>query len=122
MKTAKVLPIFKKGDTSNISNYRPISLLSSFSKILERVVYNKIFSFLDVNNILCKYQYGLRPKHNTIHPLIHLLDGCAHASNCSKTKYILAVLCDLSKAYDVIDHNILLQKWYIYISAASGLV
>ena len=55
-------------------NYRPVSLLPAFSKILEKVMFNKIMSFIDYQQILYKHQYGFRPKHSTIHQLIHLLN------------------------------------------------
>ncbi|PIK38091.1 putative RNA-directed DNA polymerase from mobile element jockey-like [Apostichopus japonicus] len=65
LKIAKVLPIFKKGESNIYENYRPISILSCFSKILERLMSNRIINFLDANDILCKEQYGFRPGHST---------------------------------------------------------
>ena len=65
MKIAKVIPIYKSSDQCNLQNYRPVSLLSAFSKILEKkkIMYNKMMSFLDTKKILYKHQYGFRPKH-----------------------------------------------------------
>ena len=83
MKIAKVVPIYKAADSSLIKNYRPISLLTSFSKLLEKLMYNKVIDFLNVNNVLYEHQYGFRAKHSTIHPIIHLLNHCAHATNKS---------------------------------------
>jgi hypothetical protein len=114
LKCAKVIPIYKSGDPCILNNYRPISLLSSFSKLLERIVYNKIMTFLTTNDILYKHQYGFRPKHSTIHPVIHLLNHCAAANNAIPSKYTLATYCDLSKAFDTISHQILLHKLNIY--------
>ena len=114
LKCAKVIPIHKSGDPCLLNNYRPISLLSSFSKILERTMYNKITKFLDANHILYHHQYGFRAKHSTIHPVIHLLNHCAEAQNSTPSQLTLATFCDLSKAFDTISPHILLSKLNTY--------
>ena len=78
LKLAKVVPIFKSGDSSSVNNYRPISLLSFFSRVFERVVYNRVLDLLCKNNVLYDYLYGFRQKHSAQHALsltkyIHLL-------------------------------------------------
>ena len=99
-KCAKVIPIFKASDPSTLNNYRPISLLSSFSIFFEKAMYTKIMNFLVENNILYRHQYGFRAKHSTTHPVLHLLNHCAEAINSSPSQLTLATFCDLSKAFD----------------------
>ena len=64
-KIAKVIPIFKKGDPSLLTNYRPISLLPTLSKIFERAIFTQLYSFFITNNILCEQQYGFKARHST---------------------------------------------------------
>ena len=70
--------------------------------------------FLNTNNILYRHQYGFRPNHSTIHPIIHLLNHCAEAASKSSSEYTIASLFDLPKAFDVINHDILLNKLHRY--------
>ena len=114
MKIAEVVPVYKSSERNSIKKYRPISLLTSFSKLLKKIIYNKIMNFLNTNNILYKHQYGFRSKHSTIHPIIHFINHCAEADNKQNPEYTLAVFCDLSKAFDVINHKILLHKVKMY--------
>ena len=74
MKIAKVVPIFKKGDPQLLTNYRPISLLSSFSKILEKLVYIRVIKFFNRTNIFSHFQFGFRAKHTTTHAILHFID------------------------------------------------
>ena len=112
LKIAKVIPIFKKGDKNEISNYRPISLLSIFNKLLEKVVYKRLYNFLIKNNILYKYQFGFRKNHSTSMALLEVIDNCY--KNIDVNKKVLGIYFDLQKAFDTVDHNILLHKLYNY--------
>jgi len=108
MKIAKIIPVYKSGDRRSMDNYRPISLLSIFSKILEKVVCNRLCSFLETNNILSGAQFGFRPGHSTVHPMVHFVNHVSKALN--NKEHAIAIFCDLRKAFDSCDHGILLRK------------
>ena len=73
LKIAKVIPIFNNKSPEQYTNYRPISLLPSMSKILEKIVHKRLYNFLDMPNLLYNNQYGFRPKHSTIQAITHNL-------------------------------------------------
>jgi len=108
LKIAKIVPIHKGGDKSLPDNYRPISLLPNFSKIIEKVMSNRLTSFLESNKLLCEQQFGFRKSHSTLHPLVHFLNKISEAKN--QNKNTIAIFCDLRKAFDTVDHQILLKK------------
>jgi hypothetical protein len=108
MKIAKVTPIHKNGAVDQVSNYRPTSVLTCFSKILERLAYTRISGFLQKHDILSNFQFGFRAKHSTTHAVIHLIDKVVTAIDNSE--HTLGIFLDFSKAFDTLDHSILLQK------------
>ena len=107
-KLAKVKPIFKKGRKTNISNYRPISLLPLLSKVIEKVVHEKTIKLLNGNNIFYKYQSGFRNNHSTDLLLSFLHDKIL--KRFDNRVYTGMILIDLQKAFDPINHKILLDK------------
>jgi len=109
-KIAKVIPLFKSGDRSLPDNYRPISLLSCFSKIFEKVVCISLTNFLEFNNILTPDQYGFRKSHSAVHPMVHLMNFVSRALNKKETA--IAIFCDLRKAFDTVNHKILFKKMH----------
>ena len=112
MKIAKVIPIHKAKATDIFNNYRPISLLSNVSKILEKVVHRRLLSFMTKHRILYDGQYGFRPKRSTIDAITDFVSDVLPSLDKRNTS--LAVYLDLSKAFDTINHGILLRKLEYY--------
>ena len=119
MKTAKVIPVYKAGDKNLFTNYRPISLLSQFSKILEKIFSARLDSFIDKHNLLIDGQYGFRSGRSTTMALMELVEGVT--SSMDNNKYALGIFIDLKKAFDTINHDILLQKMERYGIRGVGL-
>ena len=112
MKIAIVSPAFKTGNTAGISNYHPIFVLPCFSKILERVMYNCLYKYLTEQKILHPQQFGFRKGHFTEHAIAQLVDQIY--KSFENDKYTVGIFIDLSKAFDTVDHTILLKKLEIY--------
>ena len=112
LKLARMVPIFKVGDSSALTNYRPISVLTFFAKVFEKIVYNKLLNFISDNNILYDHQYDFRKGRSTQQAIITLVDKITKSQDIGDI--VITFLIDLKKAFDTIEHRILLRKLYSY--------
>ena len=112
LKIAKVIPLFKKDSPYIFDNYRPISLLPSISKVFEKVVYKQLYSYFQSQKLLYKSQYGFREDHSTELASLELCDRIF--KYLDEGKLPITIFLDLSKAFDTLDHDILLHKLKYY--------
>ena len=105
LKVTKVIPIFKSGSKMLTSNYRSISLLSNLNKILEKIMFTRVHSFLQNENLIYKQQFGFRPRHSTTHALINITEKIKAALDHGKSA--CGVFVDLQKGFDTVNHDIL---------------
>ena len=114
LKLAKVCPLFKKDDRSILTNYRPISLLPCFSKIFEKSVHQQLYTYFNSQKLFTSNQYGFRPQHSTELATLEFIDSILKLLDDGKIPF--SIFMDLSKAFDTLDHNILLHKLSFYNS------
>ena len=108
LKIARVIALYKKGDKCMPNNYRPISLLSCFNKIFEKILCKRLVTFLEINKILFEYHYGFRKLYSTTLALVEFTDNLIR--DLDEGNYCISIFVDLTKAFDTVDHDILLTK------------
>ena len=112
LKTGRVIPIFKSGKKDQTTNYRPITTLPVLAKIFEKLAHKRMTNFIDKFNLIGRNQFGFLAGHNTSDALLEFLDKAYDAIN--QNKVLLAIFLDFSKAFDTVDHEILLKKLDFY--------
>jgi hypothetical protein len=108
LKISIVKPLFKKGDKSSMTNYRPISLLTVFSKVLEKIMYNRLSHHMHTNNILVPEQFGFRQGKSTENAAFKLTDSVLKSIN--QKMHVGGIFSDLAESFDCVSHEILLAK------------
>ena len=108
LKTGRISPIYKKEDEQLLGNYRPVSTLPVFGKILEKLIYERLYSFFISKGIIHENQFGFRKGHSTSHALNYSIEHIQ--SLISNKQHVLGVFIDLSKAFDTLDHNKIVSK------------
>ena len=111
LKYATVKPIHKKGNPQDLANYRPISLLTTFSKVFEKLIYTRLYTHL-LNSILTAHQFGFRAHHSTEQATFPLINSISEAMN--RNLMTGGIFCDLQKAFDSVNHEIIFEKIQFY--------
>ena len=109
LKISKTIPTFKdKGSNLECNNYRPISLLLNINKIIEKLIYSRLYEFLSLHDCIYNLQFGFRNMHSTTHALTSLTEDIRNALN--NNSFAAGVFIDLQKVFDTVDHDIMLYK------------
>ena len=111
-KISRITPVYKSGPVTELGNYRPIAIISPFSKILEKLIYDQLIFFLEKHGLLYDYQFGFRKGHSTEHAILETLENLKTAIDDNKVT--CGIFLDFSKAFDTINHSILLSKMEKY--------
>ena len=108
LKVSKCIPIFKSGDKLNTNNYRGISLVNVFSKVFEKLISDRLVSFLSENGFFNPLQFGFLKGRSTSQAILQVINNITSAIN--EREYVLAIFLDIRKAFDSVNHGILLAK------------
>src|SRR5688572_17403458 len=108
IKIAKVVPIYKKGERDDVTNYRPISILPYLSKFYEKLMYNRLYNFVEKSGIIFNTQHGFQPGQSPFMSLLGMQDKISNA--IENNEYSVGIFFDLAKAFDTVNHKILLKK------------
>ena len=119
LKTQKIIPLHKGGSTQELNNFRPISLLSIFDKIIEKIMHKRLYTFLEIHNIIYENQFGFKKKHSTGHSLMEITEKIKESID--NGNYGCGIFIDLKKAFDTVNHKILLMKLEHYGVRGSSL-
>ena len=112
LKIGKIVPVYKKGNNKLIDNYRPISLLPTISRIFETAIYSQLYEYIEHHHIINDSQYGFRKAHSTVYTATELIDRLTYKLDNKKIPFNIYI--DLSKAFDTLNHSILLSKLHYY--------
>jgi hypothetical protein len=112
LKSSQIVPIYKKGDKHELTNYRPISLLTFFLKFFEKVIYQRLYDHVTCYTILANERYRFRNNHSTDKAIYHLTNNILKALD--DNQLVGGIFCDLTKAFDYVSYGILLAKLEFY--------
>ena len=108
LKIVKVIPLHKGGSTQDLNNFRPISLLSIFDKIIEKIMHNRLYDFLELHSILFENQFGFSKNNSTSYALMDITEKIKESIDSSK--FGCGIFIDLRKAFGTVNHEIILEK------------